>query len=127
MELSCYSFDVMHRKGELNVPADTFSRIYCSMMSTESLVRLHQGLCHPGITRMNAFVKSRNFLSFMLFISDQKHITFSSYIGQQRISTNSIYYILFFGPVFFHFIQTKVLRAQVTGAKNDQNQLISSL
>ena len=60
MELSCYSFDVVHRKGELNVPADTFSRIYCSMMSTESLVRLHQGLCHPGITRMNAFVKSRN-------------------------------------------------------------------
>ena len=69
MELSCYSFDVVHRKGELNVPADTFSRIYCSMISTESLVRLHQGLCHPGITRMNAFVKSRNFVLSFLKIS----------------------------------------------------------
>jgi len=60
MELSCYDFDVVYREGKLNIPADTFSRVYCAMITTDSLTRLHQSLCHPGITRMNAFVKSRN-------------------------------------------------------------------
>ena len=60
MELSCYDFDMIYREGKLNIPADTFSRVYCSMINTDSLNRLHQSLCHPGITRMNAFVKSRN-------------------------------------------------------------------
>ena len=29
-------------------------------MNTDSLVNIHQALCHPGVTRLNDFVKSRN-------------------------------------------------------------------
>ena len=29
-------------------------------MNSDVLVKLHQALCHPGVTRLNAFVKSRN-------------------------------------------------------------------
>ena len=60
IELSCYDFDTVYREGKLNIPDDTFTRVYCSMIQSDSLVRLHQALCHPGITRLNAFVKSRN-------------------------------------------------------------------
>ena len=32
MELSCFSFDIVYRIGKDNVPADTFTRIYCSLL-----------------------------------------------------------------------------------------------
>ena len=60
LDLSCYSFDIRYRPGEENVIADTFSRVYCSAVSSDTLVDLHNSLCHPGVTRLYAFVKSRN-------------------------------------------------------------------
>ena len=60
MELSCFSFDIVYRIGKDNIPADTFTRIYCSLINTSSLYELHKSLFHPGITRMTAFVKNRN-------------------------------------------------------------------
>ena len=59
MELSCFSFDIFYRPGKHNIPADTFTRIYCSLISTSSLYELHKSLCHPGISRMTAFVRNR--------------------------------------------------------------------
>ena len=60
VELSCYNFDISYRPGKDNIPADTFTRVYCSVISTDTLFELHKSLCHPGITRMSAFVRSRN-------------------------------------------------------------------
>ena len=40
--------------------ADTFSRVYCSAVSSDTLIDLHNSLCHPGVTRLHAFVRSRN-------------------------------------------------------------------
>ena len=60
MELSCFSFDIAYRPGKDNIPADTFSRIYCSLINTSSLYELHRSLCQPGISRMTAFVRNRN-------------------------------------------------------------------
>ena len=60
LELSCYSFDIIYRKGIENVLPDTFSRVYCSALSNDSLKSLHESLCHPGVTRMTAFGRSRN-------------------------------------------------------------------
>lgn len=62
MELSCYDFDIVYRPGRDNVTPDTFSRLYCSMMSQDqrSLSTIHDALCHPGVTRLLHFVKSRN-------------------------------------------------------------------
>ena len=60
LELSCYSFDINYRPGKENIVADTFSRVYCSLVATDPLYVLHNALCHPGVTRMAAFVRSRN-------------------------------------------------------------------
>ena len=60
LDLACYSFDIVYRPGEDNIVADTFSRVYCSAVSTNSLEAFHRSLCHPGVTRMAAFVRSRN-------------------------------------------------------------------
>ena len=50
----------MYRPGKDNLVPDTFSRVYCSTINTDSLYELHNALCHPGVTRMAAFVRSRN-------------------------------------------------------------------
>ena len=60
MELSCFSFDIAYRPGKDNIPADTFMRVYCSLISLSSLYELHKSLCHPGISWMTAFVRNRN-------------------------------------------------------------------
>ena len=60
IELSCYSFDIVYRKGIDNVAPDTFSRIYSCAMDHPSLESLHNALCHPGVTRMIAFIRNRN-------------------------------------------------------------------
>lgn len=60
LELSCYHYDIRYRPGKENISADTFSRVYCSALNTEYLYQLHCSLCHPGITRMNAYVRARN-------------------------------------------------------------------
>ena len=60
LELASYSFDIKYRPGTENTSADMFSRVYCSAASISDLVQLHNNLCHPGITRMLHFVRSRN-------------------------------------------------------------------
>jgi transposase InsO family protein len=45
----------------LNIPADTLSR--CSAIlhhDREQLKRIHNGLCHPGVTRVTHYVRSKN-------------------------------------------------------------------
>ena len=60
LDLACYSFDIRYRPGDENVSADTFSRVYCSAVSSNTLSDLHDALSHPGVTRMYAFVQSQN-------------------------------------------------------------------
>ncbi|XP_054276457.1 uncharacterized protein LOC128995463 [Macrosteles quadrilineatus] len=63
LELSPYSFDIQYRPGKENVTADAFSRV-CGAVTNincdDKLFALHQSLCHPGITRMYHWVKSKN-------------------------------------------------------------------
>ena len=61
IELSQYSFDVSYRPGSDNVAADALSRAHCSTMYTvEELGRIHDSLCHPGVTRLFHFVRAKN-------------------------------------------------------------------
>ncbi|KRZ59977.1 Retrovirus-related Pol polyprotein from transposon 17.6 [Trichinella nativa] len=63
IELSCYDFDIIHRPGKDNVTPDALSRTFCSMASHDHcrhLQQLHDKLCHPGITRLYHFVRSKN-------------------------------------------------------------------
>lgn len=73
IELSCLDFDIKFRPGKNNVTADCLSRAFCSSMyRDEDLLDLHNGLCHPGITRMNHFVRTKN-LPYSL--EDVKRVT----------------------------------------------------
>lgn len=61
IELSCFSYDIVYRAGSMNDAPDALSRIACLQSSSkDELKRLHEALCHPGVTRMNHFVKSKN-------------------------------------------------------------------
>ena len=61
IELSCFSYDVLYRPGPENTVADALSRATCGAASSSTaLQELHDSLCHPGVTRMFHFVRSRN-------------------------------------------------------------------
>lgn len=72
LELSCYSYDIIYRPGKLNTAADALSRANCSASDLNSLSNIHNMLCHPGITRMIHFVRTKN-LPFS--VDDVKRIT----------------------------------------------------
>ena len=63
VELSCFDFDIKYRPGPDNVTADCLTRAHCSAISQSqirTLRQIHIDLCHPGITRLSHFVRSRN-------------------------------------------------------------------
>ena len=43
-----------------NVGADTLSRAFCGAVTVNRLRELHIALCHPGVTRMAHFVRTKN-------------------------------------------------------------------
>jgi len=71
LEMSCFSFDIQYRPGSRNSVADALSRV-CGATNTDTLYNLHKTMCHPGIIRMQHWVKSKN-LPFSL--EDIKHVT----------------------------------------------------
>jgi len=60
LELSCFSFDIQYRPGKENTVADTFSRVCAVVNNSNMLSDLHKSLCHPGVTRMFHWIKSKN-------------------------------------------------------------------
>lgn len=60
IELSPFDYEVIYRPGSENYAADALSRCGAIVGSSEELKILHEGLCHPGITRMAHFVRSKN-------------------------------------------------------------------
>ena len=60
MEVRNILLQFLYRPEKDNIVADTFTRAYCSALSTNYLYELHSSLCHPGITRMTGHVRSRN-------------------------------------------------------------------
>ena len=65
IELACYSFDIVYRPGKENVLPDALSKATCASGPQDSLYKLHEALCHPGVTRLNHFVRTKN-LSYSL-------------------------------------------------------------
>ena len=60
LELACFKYDIVYRPGNRNVTADALSRISAATASGVDLMELHAALCHPGITRMVHWVRSKN-------------------------------------------------------------------
>ena len=60
IELAEFSYTVSYRPGPDNVVPDALTRAYCATISHTNLTEIHNSLCHPGVTRMLHFVKSKN-------------------------------------------------------------------
>ncbi|XP_069755528.1 uncharacterized protein [Narcine bancroftii] len=60
IELSTFNYDILYRPGKLNDPPDALSRATCASIQMDRLRKLHEALCHPGVTRFAHFVKARN-------------------------------------------------------------------
>ena len=60
LELANFKFDIIYRPGNRNTTADTMSRITASIQPVASLKDLHDALCHPGITRMQHWIRAKN-------------------------------------------------------------------
>ena len=60
LELASYNYTIVYRPGKDNVAADSLTRTYCGSASGLSLTDIHAALCHPGITRLLHFVRTKN-------------------------------------------------------------------
>jgi len=60
LQLTSYSYTVVHRPGIKNVGPDTLTRTQCGYVQQNRLRELHVALCHTGSTRMGHFVCTKN-------------------------------------------------------------------
>uniref|UniRef100_A0A2C9L369 Integrase catalytic domain-containing protein n=1 Tax=Biomphalaria glabrata TaxID=6526 RepID=A0A2C9L369_BIOGL len=60
LELSCFHYDVIYRPGKQNTVADTFTGNYLSTITRNDLKLLHTSLCHPVVTRLLHYVRTKN-------------------------------------------------------------------
>lgn len=61
LELASFNYSIQYRPGKENVAPDAFTRAHCSAMQDDTtLTDLHEDLCHPGVTRMLHFVRTKN-------------------------------------------------------------------
>ena len=65
MELSEYDFDIVYRSGKMNCVPDALSRPFCAKIYDNTLRKLHESLCHPGVTRLHHFVLVKNLPYFI--------------------------------------------------------------
>ena len=60
LELASFSYTVKYRPGKDNVAPDSFTHAFIASVSTSNLTEIHNGLGHPGVTRMLHFIRSKN-------------------------------------------------------------------
>ena len=60
LELMQYDYDIVYRAGKQNTAPDKLSRVHCASLSTSAMYDIHAKLCHPGVTRMHHYIKTKN-------------------------------------------------------------------
>ena len=61
MELAEFSYTISYRSGSDSVVPDVLTRAFCYTTQPQTNISdLHKRLCHPRVTRMFYFFKSRN-------------------------------------------------------------------
>jgi len=60
LELASHSYSIPYRPGKENVGPDALTRAFCANVSDSNLLEIHDGLCHPGVTRMLHSVGAKN-------------------------------------------------------------------
>ena len=59
-ELENFDYQIMHRTGKRNLAPVALSRVYSMSSNTHNLVKIHQKLGYPGISRLSYFVRAKN-------------------------------------------------------------------
>ena len=60
LELASYSHTIKYRSGKDNAAADSLTWAFCGSTLSSNLVEIHAALCHPGVTRLLHFVRTKN-------------------------------------------------------------------
>jgi len=60
MQFSEFERQIWFHPGKLNSVPDALSRAYCASLHKSTLYTIHASLCHPGITRLYHFVRTKN-------------------------------------------------------------------
>ena len=62
LEFASYSYTIQYRPGRENIGPDTLTRATWASMtnSLSKLSDIHDRLCHPGVTRLPHFVRTKN-------------------------------------------------------------------
>ena len=60
MELSEFDLNIAYRSGKMNSVPDALSRAFCASIHDNTLRELHGSLRHPGVTRLNHFIRVKN-------------------------------------------------------------------
>ena len=62
IELSQFDYEIVYHAGKFNIAPDTMSRAYCASSSVSSnyLYNVHCILCHPGVTHLYHYVRTKN-------------------------------------------------------------------
>ena len=58
--LSEFDFEIVYRAGKYNNVPDVLSRAYCASVYDKTLIKIHESLCHPGVTHFYHFVRMKN-------------------------------------------------------------------
>ena len=59
MQLAEFSYTIQYREGKSNTVPDSFICAYCATAAI-NLEDIHAQFCHPGVTRLLHFVKTKN-------------------------------------------------------------------
>ena len=60
LDLSHYDYDIIYRAGKHNSVPDALSRAYGANLTHNCPREIHVELCHPGVTRLYHYVKTKN-------------------------------------------------------------------
>ena len=59
-KLGNFDYEIQHRPGKLNLAPDALSRLSYLGTTVLDLVKIHEQLGHPGISRLSHFVRCKN-------------------------------------------------------------------
>ena len=60
LELASFSYPIQYRPGKENIGPDALSRAFCGTICAPNLYSLHNNHCHPGVSRLLYYVRSKN-------------------------------------------------------------------
>ncbi|XP_046841983.1 uncharacterized protein LOC124436099 [Xenia sp. Carnegie-2017] len=60
LELASFSYTIKYRPGKDNAAPQSFTRAFTASIPAASLTEIHPALCHPGVTRLLHFIRSKN-------------------------------------------------------------------